>query len=125
MPSASAWPHDFLTVRDFTPAQVRELLHLAGLIKATPAAYSSALKGKTLAMVFEKPSLRTRVTFDVGMHQLGGYAIYLSPAEISIGKRESVADVAHNLERMVQGVMIRTFSHKIVEEMADLAKIPI
>src|SRR5512146_2864311 len=125
MPSASAWPHDFLTVRDFTPAQVRELLHLAGLIKATPAAYASALKGKTLAMIFEKPSLRTRVTFDVGIQQLGGFALYLSPAEINLGKRESVYDVAKNLERMVQGIMIRTFAHEIVVQMAEYASVPV
>ncbi len=125
MPSASAWPHDFITIRDFTPAQVKELLHLAALVKANPAAYSSALKGKTLAMIFEKPSLRTRVTFDVGIHQLGGFSLYLSPAEINLGKRESVYDVARNLERMVQGIMIRTFSHGIVERMAQYASIPI
>ena len=76
-------------------------------------------------MIFEKPSLRTRVTFDVGIHQLGGFSIYLSPAEISLGKRESVADVARNLERMVQGIMARTFSHRVVEELAQHAHIPV
>jgi ornithine carbamoyltransferase len=116
---------DFVSIKCLTTDELRELLVEAVAIKANPSKYDHALKGKALAMVFEKPSLRTRVTFDVGMHQLGGYAIYLSPAEISIGKRESVADVAHNLERMVQGVMIRTFSHKIVEDMAKIAKIPI
>ena len=67
-------------------------------------------------MIFEKPSLRTRVTFDVGIQQLGGFSVYLSPAEINLGKRESVYDVAKNLERMVQGIMIRTFAHEIVEQ---------
>jgi ornithine carbamoyltransferase len=76
-------------------------------------------------MIFEKPSLRTRVTFDVGIQQLGGFALYLSPAEINLGKRESVYDVAKNLERMVQGIMIRTFSHEIVEQMARYASIPV
>jgi ornithine carbamoyltransferase len=76
--------------------------------KPIPGKCAESLAGKALAMVFEKPSLRTRVTFDVAMHQLGGYAIDLSPAEISLGKRESVEDVAHNLERMVQGIMVRT-----------------
>src|ERR1700756_4727273 len=76
-------------------------------------------------MIFEKPSLRTRVTFDVGIQQLGGFALYLSPAEINLGKRESVYDVAKNLERMVQGIMIRTFAHEIVERMAYHASIPI
>ena len=76
-------------------------------------------------MIFEKPSLRTRVTFDVGIQQLGGFSIYLSPAEINLGKRESVYDVARNLERMVQGIMIRTFAHEIVEQMARYASIPV
>ncbi len=95
------------------------------MVKANPSAYSQSLKGKTLAMIFEKPSLRTRVTFDVGIEQLGGHPIYLSPAEISLGKRESVHDVAKNLERMVHGIMIRTFSHEIVEEMARCASVPV
>jgi len=125
MASASLWPQDFLSIRDFTPAQIKELLHRALQIKANPAAYADALKGKTLAMIFEKPSLRTRVTFDVGIHQLGGFSLYLSPAEINLGKRESVYDVAKNLERMVQGIMIRTFAHDIVERMAQDAAIPV
>ncbi len=117
--------HDFVSIRDFSPQQIRHFLDLAIQIKAMPEAYSGALRGKTLAMIFEKPSLRTRVTFDVGIHQLGGFALYLSPAEINLGKRESVYDVAKNLERMVQGVMIRTFAHEIVENMAEFASIPI
>lgn len=116
---------DFITIRNFTPAEVRKLIDDAIDIKAHPAKYADALKGKALAMIFEKPSLRTRVTFDVGICQLGGFAIYLSPAEISLGKRESVADVARNLERMVQGIMARTFSHKVVEELAEHAHIPV
>jgi len=116
---------DFLTIRDFTPQEIRAFLDLAHRIKANPKAYSESLKGKTLAMIFEKPSLRTRVTFDVGIQQLGGFSIYLSPAEINLGKRESVFDVAKNLERMVQGIMIRTFAHEIVERMAEYAGIPI
>src|SRR5512137_458987 len=109
--------NDFLSLRDFTTSQVFHLIELAAEIKARPADFATALKGKTLAMIFEKPSLRTRVTFDVGIQQLGGCSLYLSPAEISLGKRESVHDVAKNLERMVQGIMIRTFGHEIVEEM--------
>jgi len=116
---------DFLTIRDFTSEELRHLLDLARDIKARPASFLDALKGKTLAMIFEKPSLRTRVSFDVGIKQLGGHSIYLSPAEINLGKRESVYDVAKNLERMVQGIMIRTFAHDIVEKMAEWAGIPI
>lgn len=116
---------DFLSIRDFTPEQIRHFLHVACEVKAKPELFSSALKGKTLAMIFEKPSLRTRVTFDVGVEQLGGHSLYLSPAEINLGKRESVYDVAKNLERMVQGIMIRTFAHEIVVEMAKHASIPV
>jgi ornithine carbamoyltransferase len=116
---------DFLTIKDFTPQQIRHFIDLACQIKLHPEAYSSSLRGKTLAMIFEKPSLRTRVTFDVGIQQLGGFSLYLSPQEISLGKRESIHDVAKNLERMVSGIMIRTFAHQIVEEMAEHASIPI
>ena len=116
---------DFLSIRDFTPQQIRHFLHVACQIKANPRAYTRALKGKTLAMIFEKPSLRTRVTFDVGIKELGGHPLYLSPDEISLGKRESVYDVARNLERMVHGIMIRTFAHEIVVEMARCASIPV
>ena len=116
---------DFVSLRDFQPGGIRHFLHVACMIKANPSAYSQSLKGKTLAMIFEKPSLRTRVSFDVGIEELGGHPIYLSPAEISLGKRESVHDVAKNLERMVHGIMIRTFSHEIVEEMARCASVPI
>jgi ornithine carbamoyltransferase len=116
---------DFVSLRDFTPSELEYLLLSGRQIKARPEAYCQALKGKTLAMIFEKPSLRTRVTFDVGVQQLGGFSLYLSPAEINLGKRESVYDVAKNLERMVQGIMIRTFAHRIVEEMARYASVPV
>ncbi|MGD0930173.1 MAG: ornithine carbamoyltransferase [Candidatus Korobacteraceae bacterium] len=116
---------DFLSIRDFTPQQIRHFLHLATQLKARPNLYRTALKGKTLAMIFEKPSLRTRVSFDIGIEQLGGHSLYLSPAEISLGKRESVHDVAKNLERMVDAIMIRTFDHEIAREMARCASIPV
>ncbi len=116
---------DFLTIRDFNREEILGTLKLAAEIKAHPQNYSSALKGRTLAMIFEKPSLRTRVTFDVGIHQLGGFSVCLLPMEISLGKRESIHDVAKNLERMVQGIMIRTFAHQIVLDMARFASVPI
>ena len=116
---------DFLSIRDFMPDDVRHFLQMACQVKSRPEQFAESLKGKTLAMIFEKPSLRTRVTFDVGMEQLGGHAVYLSPAEINLGKRESVHDVAKNLERMVQGIMIRTFAHDIVVDMAKHAAIPV
>jgi ornithine carbamoyltransferase len=116
---------DFLSVFDFSQKEILETFDLALKMKANRAAYSEALKGKALALIFEKPSLRTRTTFDIGIQQLGGYSLYLSPAEISLGKRESIHDVAKNLERMVQGIMIRTFAHQIVVDMAKHASIPI
>ena len=116
---------DFLSIRDFSSPEIQYLLVLARQVKADPTAFSSALKRETLAMIFEKPSLRTRVTFDVGIQQLGGFSLYLSPAEINLGKRECVYDVAKNLERMVQGIMIRTFDHAVAVQMARYASIPV
>jgi len=116
---------DFLSIKDFSPSEIQYLLILGRQIKIHPTTYGDALKRKTLAMIFEKASLRTRVSFDVGIQQLGGFSIYLSPAEINLGKRESVYDVAKNLERMVQGIMIRTFAHEIAEQMAQYASIPV
>lgn len=85
----------------------------------------SYLKDKILAMVFEKPSLRTRVTFECGMLQLGGHALYLAPSDIGLGKRESVADVARNLSRWVDGIMARTFLHSTVVELAENSSVPV
>lgn len=116
---------DFLEVTDFTTEEILTAFHLATKMKSRPSDYYEALKYKTLALIFEKPSLRTRTTFDVGIQQLGGFSIYLSPAEINLGKRESVYDVAKNLERMVDAIMVRTFGHNIVEDMAKFARIPI
>jgi len=118
-------PKDFLSLRDFTPREIISLLDLAACMKADPLAYATALKGKSLALIFEKPSLRTRVTSDVGIQQLGGFSLYLSPAEIQLGKRESLQDIAKNLERMVQGILIRTFAHALVERMAEYANVPV
>jgi len=95
--------HDFLSVRDMSTKEILETFSLARKMKANRMKFAKALQGKTLALIFEKPSLRTRTSFDVGIQQLGGFSLYLSPAEISLGKRESVHDVAKNLERMVQG----------------------
>lgn len=85
----------------------------------------SVLGGKTLALLFEKPSLRTRVSFDVAMQQLGGHALYLSPAEVGLGEREPVADVARVLSRYVDAIAARTFKHETVEELARWADVPV
>jgi ornithine carbamoyltransferase len=116
---------DFLSIRDWSSEDLHALLAQAGAVKSTPSKYENRLKGKALAMMFEKPSLRTRVTFDVGIHQLGGFSIYLGPGEIKLGQREAVSDVAKNLERMVQGIMIRTFGHDQVVALAKYAGIPV
>ena len=116
---------DLLSLRDLTSDDLLALIERARLMKIGPLGFATALSGRTLGMIFEKPSLRTRVTFDVGMYQLGGHAVYLSPAEISLGKRESISDVAKNLERMVQAVMIRTFAHETVVRLAEAASIPV
>jgi ornithine carbamoyltransferase len=117
--------NDFLSIRELTPSGIKHLLELAGHMKATPSAYAYALKGKTLAMLFEKPSLRTRVTFDVAMQELGGHPLYLGPGEVALGQRESIHDVARNLEHMVDGIVIRTYAHSRVEELACEACIPV
>jgi ornithine carbamoyltransferase len=116
---------DFLSILDLNQEEIIKTFEIAIDMKADRMKYSEALKGQALAMIFEKPSLRTRTSFDIGIQQLGGYSLYLSPNEISLGKRESVHDVAKNLERMVQGIMIRTFGHNIVEDMAKYAKVPV
>jgi ornithine carbamoyltransferase len=115
----------FLSVRDFSAAETLETFARATEMKRDRARFARALEGKALAMLFEKPSLRTRVSFDVGIQQLGGFSLYLSPAEVNLGKREAISDVAKNLERMVQGIMIRTFAHAIVVEMAAHAHVPV
>ena len=116
---------DFLAVRDWSSADLLKVLLLARSVKAEPVKYSRRLEGLALAVIMEKPSLRTRVSFETGIHQLGGFAVNLSSNEISLGKRESVHDAAKNLERMVQGIVVRTFGHNIVEDMAKHASIPV
>lgn len=116
---------DFISIHDYSAKQIEQLLNLATQIKRTPRRYATALKGKSLAMIFEKPSLRTRVTFEAGIYQLGGQGIYLAPSDISLRKRESVYDVGKNLERWCDGIMIRTFGHDICTGLAEAASIPV
>jgi ornithine carbamoyltransferase len=116
---------DFISIHDLSLYEFNELLDLTQDIKVNPDKYRKKLKNKILAMIFEKPSLRTRMTFEVGMLELGGKAIYLSPNEIQVGKRETVEDIGHNLERWVDGIMIRTFAHDNVVRLAKAASIPI
>ena len=118
---------DFLDIIDYTPSELLELLDLAVELKKEYKAGGNqpVLKGKVLAMIFQKPSLRTRVSFDMGMRHLGGDALYLSPNEIGLGKRESIADVARVLDGMVHGIMARVFEHEHVLELARWTTIPV
>lgn len=116
---------DFISIHDYSATEIGGLLRSAAQLKRAPRRYAHALKGKTLAMIFEKQSLRTRVTFETGIYQLGGQGIYLAPADISLRKRESVYDVGKNLERWCDGIMIRTFGHDICTGLAEAASIPV
>jgi len=116
---------DLVSLLDFSREDVASILELAAEVKANPRHYGEALSGRTLFMYFEKPSLRTRVTFEAGMTQMGGHAIYYSASDGKIGVRESVADVARNLERWVDVAMCRTFSHDLVRDLARAASIPV
>jgi len=116
---------DLVSISDLSHDEIEELINLGIHIKGNADRYSRAMERKTLAMVFEKPSLRTRVTFEAGMTQMGGHAVYLAPQDISLGVRESVPDVARNLSRWVDGVMARTFAHDTVVTLAENSSIPV
>jgi ornithine carbamoyltransferase len=116
---------DLLTGMEWTPAQVRELFHLAADVKAHPDRYRGALAGRFLALIFEKASLRTRVTFEVGIASLGGATVFLDHTETKLGQRESIPDVAKNLERWVQGIVARTFTQESIDALAENASIPV
>jgi ornithine carbamoyltransferase len=117
----------FLSIRDLDAETVRRLFRLTADLKAKQKARDRAalLAGRTMALIFEKPSLRTRVTFEVGMFQLGGSSVYLAAQEIGMGKRESVPDIARNLSRWVDVIAARVFSHSTVEDLARHASIPV
>ena len=118
-------PRSFVSMMDLTSDDLELALNLAATVKRDPGRYASAFAGKTLAMIFQKPSLRTRVSFEAGMTQMGGHAIYLGPTDISIGKRETTEDIALVLSRYVNLIMARVFGHEIVEELAKYATVPV
>ncbi len=113
----------FLSFSDMTSSELYDLFELSKKLKKDKI--SPILNGKVLALIFEKPSLRTRFTFEAGMFELGGYAIYLAPQDIGLGKRESIPDAARNLSRWASGIMARTFEHKTVLQLAKYATIPV
>ncbi len=114
---------DLLSISDLSRKDIGLLISDAVDMKA--AGWLSVLSGKTLALLFEKPSLRTRVSFEVAMRQLGGQTIYLSPAEVGLGKRESVSDVARVLSRYVDAITVRTFSYQTLEMLANYSSVPV
>ena len=118
---------DCLTLAEFTPEEVTLILDEAAKIKTLQKSRIPyrPLRGQTLAMVFQKPSNRTRVSFEVGMYQLGGHALSLSPQEIQMGKRETPSDTGHVLARYIDAIMVRTFDHEEVEELARAAEVPV
>ena len=116
---------DLLSIQDLTPEDIQLIFKVSRRIKRTPGEFALSLKGKTLAMIFEKPSLRTRATFDVGMTSMGGQALFLDHSDAKLGERESIRDVARNLERWVHGIVARTYKNRSVVELAEHARIPV
>jgi len=116
---------DLISVQDFTPDELACALDLAAAMKARPADYRGALASKQIVLFFEKPSLRTRLTFEAGVNSLGGVSFFVDQTQSRLGARESLSDVAHNLERWVDGVVLRTFAHQTVTDMAMYASIPV
>jgi ornithine carbamoyltransferase len=98
---------DFLSIADWSAKDLQKLLDLSADMKARPGKYKDSIRGKSVALIFEKQSLRTHVTFDVGIYQLGGHSVYLTQSDINLGKRESIYDVSKNLERWMDAVVVR------------------
>jgi ornithine carbamoyltransferase len=116
---------DLLSVTELSAEEVNEILDLGKSLKTDRAKYQNALKGKSMGLIFQKPSNRTRVSFEIGMVQLGGYALYLGPSEIGMGGRESVKDVAKVLSRYLDVLVARTYKHEDIEDLARHATVPV
>lgn len=116
---------DLISIGFLEREEIDEIFALAADIKKAKEQYRDALSGKILALIFEKPSLRTRFTFEAGIYELGGKGIYLGPAEIGLGKRETIHDAARNIERWAHGVVIRTFSHRNVTTFVEACSVPV
>jgi ornithine carbamoyltransferase len=116
---------DLVSIADLSADDIAQVLDLAAELKAQRDRPTSPLRGRVLALVFQKPSLRTRVAFEVGIHQLGGHALYLSNQEVRLGEREGIPDAARVLSRMVDGIVARTYFHEHVVELAGAASVPV
>ena len=121
----NATPRAFLADTDFTREEYEEILESAARIKRRPEEYASALRGEILAMIFQKPSTRTRVSFEVAMLQMGGHALYLGARDLQLGRGETIADTARVLSRYVSAIMARVFDHADVETLAACASVPV
>ena len=119
------WGDDLVSTRDLGREGVAAVLHLAGIMKARPKTFRSALAGKQMAMFFEKPSLRTRLTFEAGMASLGGTTFFVDQTQERLDAREKLSDIAHNLERWVDAIVLRTFDQNTIEGMAEHASVPV
>jgi ornithine carbamoyltransferase len=119
------WCPDLISTRDLGPQGVQAVLHLAELMKSRPSVFSRALAGKQMVMFFEKPSLRTRLTFESGMVSLGGTAMFVDQSHSRLDARESLSDIAHNLERWVDVIVLRTFAQETILGMAQHASVPV
>jgi len=115
----------FLSLKDWSRDEIELLFEQAAAIKANPDSYASALAGQSLAMIFQKPSTRTRVSFEVGMHQLGGHALFLGSDDIQLNRGETIADTARVLSRYVQGIMARVYAHQDVTDLARHGSVPV
>ncbi|HEY9165455.1 MAG TPA: ornithine carbamoyltransferase [Candidatus Kryptonia bacterium] len=116
---------DFLSIADWSGKDLIALVELSEKMKTNPGKFKKALLGKSVALIFEKQSLRTHVTFDVGIYQLGGHSVYLTQSDINLGKRESIYDVSKNLERWMDAVVVRTYAHQNCVDMGKYMKIPV
>ena len=116
---------DLLSIADLEPADIATIFATTVAMKAEPDRYSQAMQGRSSVLIFEKPSLRTRVTFDLGLHQMGGHAVYLDHLKVKLGERESIKDVARNLERWCDIIIARTYRNRSVTELASQASIPV
>ncbi|MEW6071224.1 MAG: ornithine carbamoyltransferase [Planctomycetota bacterium] len=116
---------DFIALHDWTPAEIQELFELSARVKADKEAYRRSCAGQALGLYFEKSSTRTRVSFEVGIYELGGTGLFLGPRDLQVGRGETIADTARVLSRYLGGIMARTFGHDIVTELAKWATIPV
>jgi ornithine carbamoyltransferase len=116
---------DLLSIKDLQVEEIEHIFSLTHDLKGKVKDFSASLAGKSLGLIFLKPSLRTRVSFDVGMSQLGGHTLYLAPEDIKFGTRESIKDFAYTISRYLHVLVIRTFAHKQLEELAKYASIPV